>query len=203
MHQKTIKPNGFLKSQINNSTSYQSNFNDAEFSTSSKNFMNSPLAAIENRKATKRADSLIARSATYSNIPCPHCDRKFSTAAAERHIPICNSIISKPGKLKKSLCKRPSVQLPHLSKTSYGNGGFESNLMNNTSSTFRSSAAKFPKQPHNYGLPPTYKANTASSGDGRMKNNFTLKKWYWGSCGERYRNKDKFWSTCGDKRVII
>ena len=29
-------------------------------------------------------------------VPCPHCGRRFSGAAAERHIPKCNSINAKP-----------------------------------------------------------------------------------------------------------
>jgi hypothetical protein len=34
-------------------------------------------------------------------IQCPNCQRRFSDKAAERHIPICKSIIAKPSSLKK------------------------------------------------------------------------------------------------------
>lgn len=199
-----MNSNGFSRSGINNSTSYQSNFNDAAFSTSSsKNFLNSPHhSTIESRKAAKRADSLVARSATYSNIPCPHCDRKFSQAAAERHVPICQSIIAKPIGLRKSSSKRTSVQLPHLSQTSYKQGGFESGLMNNTSSTFRSTEGKFHKNFQNPGLPPTHKSNAKSAGLGRTKNNFQIKRAFCSCCGDKFRNRDKFCSSCGEKRII-
>lgn len=36
-----------------------------------------------------------------SLIHCPHCSRKFSPKAADRHIPICNTIIAKPVTLLK------------------------------------------------------------------------------------------------------
>jgi hypothetical protein len=68
-----MKSNGFAKSTMNNSTSYQSNFGDAAISTSTtKNFMQSPLTTIENKRNYQRSESLIARSACYSTIPCPH-----------------------------------------------------------------------------------------------------------------------------------
>ena len=209
VNHNAMHSNGFARSVINNSTSYQSNFNDIAFSTStSKNFAQSPLTTIENRKSTKRADSLIARSATYSNVPCPHWDRKFSTAAAERHIPICRSIIAKPSALRSSTNKRSSVQLPHLSNTTYNNGGFDHNLMNNTSSTFRSSRTKFPKEnkltkTQSSGLPPTYKGSAGSNKMKKIKtNDFAMKRWFWGSWGSKFGSKDKFWSMWGDKRVI-
>ena len=35
---------------------------------------------------------------TSDYVQCPHCGRKFSEAAADRHIPKCASIVSnKPG----------------------------------------------------------------------------------------------------------
>jgi hypothetical protein len=167
LNYNAIRSNGFTRSGINNSTSYQSNFNDAAFSTStSKHFLQSPLTTIENKKVYQRSDSLIARSSVYSSIPCPHCDRKFSNKAAERHIPICKSIINKPTTLRKSSKQRSSVQLPHLSQTNY-NKGFEHNLMNNTSSTFLTSASK-PiadnlSKTHDPGLPPTHKSKAGGS----------------------------------------
>lgn len=36
-----------------------------------------------------------------SLVPCPHCSRKFSAGAAERHIPLCTSIRAKPAPLKR------------------------------------------------------------------------------------------------------
>lgn len=73
MNPNAVKSNGFSRSAINNSTSYQTNFNDAAISTStSKNFMNSPLTTIDNKKNIKRSESLIARSSGYSTVPCPH-----------------------------------------------------------------------------------------------------------------------------------
>jgi hypothetical protein len=36
-----------------------------------------------------------------SFVQCPHCRRKFNSKAADRHIPLCKSIIAKPSKLKK------------------------------------------------------------------------------------------------------
>lgn len=180
MNPKAMRSNGFSRSGINNSTSYQSNFNDAAFSTStSKNFMNSPMGNTENRKTYHRSESLVARSSCYSTVPCPHCDRTFSSAAAERHVPICKKLNFKPGSIKGSKMKRSSVQLPHLSKTNYGSGGFESNLMNNTSSTFRTSATKLQKdnlsKTQSSGLPPTHKGS-AKKHSSKMANDFNQKR---------------------------
>lgn len=36
-----------------------------------------------------------------SLIPCPHCNRRFNDRAAERHIPMCQSIRAKPTALRK------------------------------------------------------------------------------------------------------
>lgn len=36
-----------------------------------------------------------------SLVPCPHCQRRFSASAAERHIPVCQSIRAKPAPLKR------------------------------------------------------------------------------------------------------
>lgn len=70
LNHNALKSNGFSRSGINNSTSYQTNFNDAAKSTStSKNFIQSPMATLENKKSYQRAESLIARSTTYSNFP--------------------------------------------------------------------------------------------------------------------------------------
>ena len=34
-------------------------------------------------------------------VQCPHCERKFNAATAERHIPKCKDIKAKPSRLKK------------------------------------------------------------------------------------------------------
>jgi hypothetical protein len=34
-------------------------------------------------------------------VQCPHCERRFNEKAAERHIPVCTSIRSKPSSLKR------------------------------------------------------------------------------------------------------
>lgn len=34
-------------------------------------------------------------------VKCPHCERKFNAAAAERHIPKCKDIKAKPALLKR------------------------------------------------------------------------------------------------------
>ena len=36
-----------------------------------------------------------------SFIPCPHCGRTYNEAAANRHIPLCKSIINKPKSLNR------------------------------------------------------------------------------------------------------
>ncbi|CAI2384054.1 unnamed protein product [Moneuplotes crassus] len=199
---KAMNSNGFSRSGINNSTSYQTNFNDVALSTSSsRNFVQSPhRSSLESRNTAKRANSLIARSATYSSIPCPHCDRKFSTAAAERHIPICNSIIAKPIGLRKALSKRSSVELPHLSQASYKNGGFDKSLIIQTSSTFRSNKGRL-HHSQIVGLPPTHNGCSNSAGLGRTKSIFHSKRVFCTCCGMKLRSRDKFCSSCGEKRT--
>ena len=143
------------------------------------------------------------RSSTYSTVPCPHWDRKFSSAAAERHIPICKSIINKPKTLREAVHKRPSVQLPNLSKTNY-NSGFENSLMNNTSSTFRTNVVGQASDQLSMtsGLPPTYKPPVSKSIMNTRKD-FALKRSFCTCCGYKYRNDDKFWAMCGEKRIIL
>jgi len=41
------------------------------------------------------------RAADDGLVQCPHCERRFSDKAAERHIPRCNDIRSKPKTLKR------------------------------------------------------------------------------------------------------
>eukprot|EP00474_Spongospora_subterranea_P011151 CRZ11609.1 hypothetical protein [Spongospora subterranea] len=36
-----------------------------------------------------------------SFIPCPHCQRRFNAKAAERHIPLCSSIVNRPKRLER------------------------------------------------------------------------------------------------------
>ena len=73
MNPKSIQSNGFAKTTGGNSTAYQSNFNDADNSTTtSKNMFTSPVPKAEYRKNYQRSESLIARSACYSQVPCPH-----------------------------------------------------------------------------------------------------------------------------------
>lgn len=63
VNSKYLQSNGFSKSIVNNNTSYQSNFHDTAISTStSKNFITSPMQKTNNFKNYKRSESLIARS---------------------------------------------------------------------------------------------------------------------------------------------
>ena len=204
MNHKALKSNGFSKSGINNNSSYQSNFNDAAISTStSKHFINNVQNEHqESKQNIHRSDSLIARSTSYSAVPCPYWDRKFSSNAAERHIPIWKNILNKPTALKQSIQKRSSIQLPHLSKTNY-NSGFENNLMNNTSSTFRTNETKQINEQlsQTSGLPPTYKS-PGSKLISKTRKDFAMKKWFWTSWGYKYKSEDKFCAMWGDKRII-
>lgn len=49
----------------------------------------------------KNYQNVEVRSSNYSNIECPHCQRKFAEKAAERHIPICKELTRQ----KRSLLK--------------------------------------------------------------------------------------------------
>lgn len=174
---KFLQSNGFSKN--GNNTTYQSNFHETAISTStSKNFISSPFPDEGEKRKYNRSESLIARSTCYSTVPCPHCDRKFSSAAAERHIPVCKSIINKPISLRESKRKRPSVQLPHLSKTNYSSGFEQSNFINNSAS-FRLSQSKVGEdqlsKTQTPGLPPTYKAN-GSKNISNVRKDFALKR---------------------------
>lgn len=198
-----LKSNGFSKSTINNSTAYQSNFNEVAISTStSKKFIPNQIEHHESYKHYQRSESLIDRSATYSTVPCPHWNRKFSSAAAERHIPICKSIVNKPKTLRETGQKRSSVQLPHLSKTNY-NASYENSLMNNTSSTFRTNILGHANDQlsQTSGLPPTYKP-PASKAIMNTRKDFAAKRSFCTCWGYKYRNDDKFCAMWGEKRMI-
>jgi hypothetical protein len=68
------------------------------------------LAFRQAMRAARQVTQAIATGAplpppTYSApdpslIPCPHCGRRFSQKAGERHIPQCSSIMAKPKVLK-------------------------------------------------------------------------------------------------------
>lgn len=51
-----------------------------------------------------------------SLIPCPHCGRRFSEKAAERHIPKCSDIIAKPSVLKKGSNRSAAAGVASASK---------------------------------------------------------------------------------------
>jgi hypothetical protein len=34
-------------------------------------------------------------------VPCPHCNRRFNETSAQRHIPVCKNMKSKPTTLKR------------------------------------------------------------------------------------------------------
>lgn len=169
---KYLQSNGFTQSAVGNNTSYQNGFNETAISTStSKNFQTSPMQRSLNYKSYKRSESLIARSSTYSQVPCPHCDRKFSSNAAERHIPICQKVFTKPATLRDTKNRFSNVQLPHLSKTNYA------------SETFRTSETKLPidslsrTQLQTSGLPPTYKCKSSQGNQQAAKTkDFNMKR---------------------------
>ena len=49
--------------------------------------------------------TLVQRTALYSNIQCPNCNRLFNKKAAQRHIEACQYIVSKPKTLKEKIDK--------------------------------------------------------------------------------------------------
>ena len=51
-------------------------------------------------KHTRPAMTLVERTSLYSNIQCPNCNRLFNKKAAQRHIGVCQDIVSKPKTLK-------------------------------------------------------------------------------------------------------
>jgi endogenous inhibitor of DNA gyrase (YacG/DUF329 family) len=63
-----------------------------------RNEMNS-LSKGDNHYDPKRHGDVLTRSSMYSSVKCPHCDRMFAEGAAQRHIPICQTIVHKPKRL--------------------------------------------------------------------------------------------------------
>jgi hypothetical protein len=59
-------------------------------------YMNSNSKRILEKSVTKLDEHVITRSATYSLITCPHCNRKFAPRSAENHIPICAQVKNRP-----------------------------------------------------------------------------------------------------------
>eukprot|EP00347_Sterkiella_histriomuscorum_P024172 403332056 len=72
----------------------ESSFHRQSQDFTNHNQFNDPL----NSSKFKHGD-VKTRSSMYSSFACPHCNRMFSDAAAQRHIPICEKIIAKPKKL--------------------------------------------------------------------------------------------------------
>jgi len=76
-----------------------------------KNWKDESNAFREAMKAAREVSKAIATGAPLppptpsapdpSLIPCPHCTRRFSVKAADRHIPQCQNIIAKPSTLKR------------------------------------------------------------------------------------------------------
>lgn len=71
----------------------------------SKKFRDAMKAAREYNKAKESGAPLppppVASGPDLSLTPCPHCNRRFSDKAAERHIPQCQNIKAKPNSLKR------------------------------------------------------------------------------------------------------
>jgi predicted amidophosphoribosyltransferase len=51
----------------------------------------------------RKYEDVATRMTKFSNVECPHCQRKFNDRAAERHIPICAEL----HRFKKSEKKLP------------------------------------------------------------------------------------------------
>ena len=80
-------------------------------------------------------------------VPCPHCSRKFNEKAAERHIPVCNSIKAKPTMLVRS---------------SNSSGGFNSNQSLTPSSRMSSQNKARDGSNHGSAAAPTYKIGNSN-----------------------------------------
>mmetsp|Transcript_27151 Transcript_27151/g.31328 ORF Transcript_27151/g.31328 Transcript_27151/m.31328 type:complete len:194 (-) Transcript_27151:68-649(-) len=193
MNSNALMSNGFTETSASNVSVYKHHINEEdEQEPLNSKFISTPSGENRRLKSNQRSGSLIARSATYSNVSCPHCERKFSAAAAERHIPVCQNIFHKPKTLRKSSQKSSKVNLPNLSQTNYKNG-FDDGLMDNTPSTLRTSNVDPSKKQltQTTGLPPTYKP-PGSKSIAKTRKDFAVKKCFCTSCGHKYRSEEKF-----------
>lgn len=78
----------------------------AKWKKDSESFRAAMKAARQYSKAVAAGDPLpppVASAPDSSLIPCPHCGRRFSEKAGERHIPVCNSIRAKPTSLRRGV----------------------------------------------------------------------------------------------------
>ena len=64
----------------------------------------------------------VASAPNSSLVPCPHCDRRFSAKAAERHIPSCQNIIAKPSSLRRGGGGNASKGMSAAGSTGGSNG---------------------------------------------------------------------------------
>ena len=67
-------------------------------------FLNELKAGKELEKCKEKGLPLppvVASAPDPTLVPCPHCNRRFNEKAAERHIPVCNSIKAQPKSLKR------------------------------------------------------------------------------------------------------
>ena len=95
----------------NNDNNYNNDINNNSNDPYKKNWKDESNAFREAMKAAREVSKAIATGAPLppptpsapdpSLVLCPHCTRRFSAKAADRHIPQCQNIIAKPSTLKR------------------------------------------------------------------------------------------------------
>jgi rubrerythrin len=101
---RTEKSSGSRKGLQKPTKAVASDTRTAKWKNDSERFREAMRAAREVTKALESGRPLpppVMSAPDSSLIPCPHCNRRFNEKAADRHIPLCQSIKAKPKVLQR------------------------------------------------------------------------------------------------------
>ena len=84
------------------------------------------MKAARQYASGKKSNSVIPAAAVaptvdHSLIPCPHCGRRFSEKAHQRHVPVCLNIINRPKQLHRGMGRGAHMRVHANTNTGHNN----------------------------------------------------------------------------------